>query len=149
LIWYFTSKNIKEDIMTQRSLWRGVLIVVLCGALATPARAQSGGGRIGPSNGTIVGAIVGIAAALVVVAVVAIHYSKKRQITGCVNSAGSGMTVTDEKDRQVYTLSGNTAGIKPGDRMKLQGKKVKSKGADKTLIWEATRVSKDLGVCQP
>jgi hypothetical protein len=134
--------------MSQKYLWRGILIVVLSVALATPARAQSGG-KIGPSNGTIVGAIVGVAAALVVVAVVAIHYSRKRAITGCVNSAGSGMTVTDEKDKQIYTLSGNTTSIKPGDRMKLQGKKVKSKGADKTLVWEAKAVTKDFGVCQP
>ena len=134
--------------MPQKYLWRGILIVVLSVALATPARSQSGG-KIGPSNGTIVGAIVGVAAALVVVAVVAIHYSRKRAITGCVNSAGSGMTVTDEKDKQIYTLSGNTTSIKPGDRMKLQGKKVKSKDADKTLVWEAKAVTKDFGVCQP
>jgi hypothetical protein len=105
--------------LNQRNLWRGVLIVVLCVALATPAPAQAGGGRIGASNGTIAGAIVGIVAAVVVVTVVAIHYSKKRAITGCVNSAGSGMTITDEKDKQVYALSGDTAGIKSGDRMKL------------------------------
>jgi hypothetical protein len=134
--------------MSQNYLWRGFLIVVLSVALATPARAQSGG-KIGPSNGTIVGAIVGVAAAVAVVIVVAIHYSKKRTITGCVNSTGSGMTVTDEKDKQIYTLSGNTTSIKPGDRMKLQGKKVKSKGADKTLVWEAKAVTKDFGVCQP
>jgi hypothetical protein len=59
------------------------------------------------------------------------------------------MTVTDEKDKQIYALSGNTTGIKPGDRMKLQGKKVKSKGADHTVVWEAKAVAKDFGVCQP
>ena len=59
------------------------------------------------------------------------------------------MTVTDEKDKQTYALSGNTTAMKPGDRMKLQGKKVKSKGADKTLVWEAKGVAKDFGVCQP
>lgn len=134
--------------MSHRSIWCGVLIVVLCAALATPARAQVGG-RIGPSKGTIVGAIAGIVAGVVVVAVVAIHYSKKRAITGCVNSAGSGLTITDEKDKQTYALSGNTTGIKPGDRMKLQGKKVKSKDPDKTLVWEAKAISKDFGVCQP
>jgi hypothetical protein len=59
------------------------------------------------------------------------------------------MTVTDEKDKQTYALSGNTSSIKPGDRMKLQGKKVKSKGADKTPVWETKAVAKDFGVCQP
>lgn len=59
------------------------------------------------------------------------------------------MTVTDDKDKQIYALSGNTTGIKPGDRMRLQGKKVKSNGADKTLVWEAKAVTKDFGACQP
>ena len=133
--------------MNQKCLWRGVLIVVLCAALATPARAQSGGKIV--SNGTIAGVIVGIVAAVVVVAIVAIHYSRKRTITGCVSSGGSGLTITDEKDKQPYALSGNTAGIKPGDRMRVQGKKVESKGANKTLVWEAKAVSRDFGVCQP
>jgi hypothetical protein len=59
------------------------------------------------------------------------------------------MTVTDEKDKQIYALSGNTTGIKPGDRMKLQGRKEKARGPDKMLVWEAKEVTKDFGVCQP
>ncbi len=59
------------------------------------------------------------------------------------------MTVTDEKDKQIYTLSDNTSAVKPGDRMKLQGKKVKSKGSDKTLVWESKAVAKDFGFCHP
>ncbi|MGC2769536.1 MAG: hypothetical protein WB607_28830 [Candidatus Acidiferrum sp.] len=83
-----------------------------------------------------------------VVAVVVIHYSKKRAITGCVVSGESGMTLTDEKDKQIYKLSGNTTDIKPSDRMKLQGKKIKPKGPDKTLDWEAKKVTEDFGVCR-
>ncbi|MGA6984816.1 MAG: hypothetical protein WBZ01_02075 [Terriglobales bacterium] len=123
-----------------------VLIVALGVALAAPAKAQ--GGKIGYS-GPVVGPIVGAVAALVVVVLVAIHYSKKRSVTGCVTSGTNGTSITDEKDRQIYALSGNTTAIKPGDRMKVQGKKVKSKGADKTLGWEAKDVTKDFGVCQP
>ena len=59
------------------------------------------------------------------------------------------LSLTDEKDEQNYALSGNTAGIKPGDRITLNGKKVKPKGADRTLVWDATRVIKDFGACQP
>jgi hypothetical protein len=77
---------------------------------------------------------------------VAIHYSKKRTITGCVNSGGNGMTVTDEKDKEIYALSGDTTGIKPGDRMRLQGKRVKSSGPHKPLEWEARKVAKDFSV---
>jgi hypothetical protein len=124
----------------------GVLIIALGMALSTPARADS----LKTTSEHIVIGIVAVAAAVaVVVTVVVIHYSKKRAITGCVNSGAHGMTVTDEKDKQIYALSGNTTSIKPGDRMKLQGRKVKPKGPDKTLVWEAKEVTKDFGVCQP
>jgi len=123
----------------------GVLIIALGAALSTPARADSLKSR---SDDIVVGVVAALAGVVVAV-LVAVHYSKKRAITGCVVSREKGMSVTDEKDGQVYALSGNTTGIKPGDRMKLQGKKAKAKGADKTLVWEATEVSKDFGVCQP
>jgi hypothetical protein len=135
----------RESSVSQKCLWRIVLIVVLSVALASPAKASGL-----PSGGEIAGAIAGAAAAVVIVAVVVIHeLSKKRTITGCVNSGVNGMSVTDEKDKRTYALSGNTAGIKPGDRITLQGKKAKPKGSDKTLTWEAKNVTKDFGVCQP
>ena len=45
-------------------------------------------------------------------------------------------------------LSGNTAGIKPGDRMTLQGKKIKPNSSN-TLTWETKKITKDFGACQP
>src|SRR5256885_17054391 len=126
----------------------GVLIVTLSFALCMPAEAQSSSGKI-VSDGTIAGGIVGAVAAVAVVAIVAIHYSKKRMITGCVKSAGNGLTVIDEKDRQTYALSGDTTAIKLGDRVRLQGKKVKSMLSGAPLGWEIKTVVKDLGVCQP
>jgi hypothetical protein len=134
--------------MTSKCAWCGVLIVVLGLALAKPAEAQFIG-QVGPSGGPIVAGIVVTAAALVVVTVVVIHYSKKRAITGCVVLGQSGMTLIDEKDKQIYTLSGDTTDIKPGDRMKLQGKKVRPKDPDRTLVWEARQVSKNYGACSP
>ena len=124
----------------------GLLMIALSVALTAPARAEN---TLKTDSHEIVIGIAAVVAALVVVTLVAIHYSKKRSITGCVTSGASGMSVTDEKDRQVYALSGNTTGIKPGDRMRLQGKKAKSKGADKTLVWEAKDVTRDFGVCPP
>jgi hypothetical protein len=124
--------------MTSKCAWCGVLIVVLGLALTKPAEAQFIG-QVGPSGGPIVAGIVVTVAALVVVTVVVIHYSKKGAITGCIVSGQSGMTLIDEKDKQIYMLSGDTTDIKPGDRMKLKGKKVKPKDPDKTLVWEAKR----------
>jgi hypothetical protein len=131
--------------MIQKSFGRAALVLVLCAALAAPARADL---KSRVDNDIVAGVVV--AAALVVVAAILIvHYSKKRTVTGCVISGPNGMTLTDEKDRQIYALSGNTVGITPGDRMKLHGKKIKSKGPDKTPLWEARDVARDFGVCQP
>jgi hypothetical protein len=137
----------------QKSSWRALVILGFSFALCTPADAQapsiSANGLPTVSTGEIAGAIAAAAAVVVVVVIVAVHYSKKRTITGCVNTAANGVTIADEKDHQTYVLSSNTEGIKPGDRVKLHGKKVKSKNPDKTLVWETKNVAKDYGVGQP
>ena len=60
----------------------------------------------------------------------------------------NGMIVNDEKDKRVYTLSGDTAGVKPGQRMTFQGKKTKP-NAGNPLGWEISKIRNDYGVCQP
>jgi hypothetical protein len=137
--------------MTSKRHWRGVLLLILGLALATPTVAQIGkvSGRIGPSAGPIIAGIVGAAAAVVVVTIVVIHEStKKRVITGCVVSGDNGMSVQNEKDKRSYALSGNTIGLKPGDRMTLQGKKISPSGSS-GQTWEVRKTIRDLRVCQP
>ena len=56
------------------------------------------------------------------------------------------MRVTDEKDKRDYALSGSAAGVKLGDRMTLEGKR---KHAGKALVFEAHKVARDFGACQP
>ena len=125
----------------------GILIIALVFALSTPARADN---LSTLGEHILIGIVAAAAAVGVVATVLVLHYSKKRAITGCVNSGTDGMTITDEKDKQIYALSGNTTSIKPGDRMKLRGRKVKAMGPDKTTpVWEAKQVAKDFGVCRP
>jgi len=131
--------------VTQKLFWRGVLIVALCVVLAIPAKANGF-----PSGAAIVGGIVAVSVAVVVIAVVVVHESrKKRTVTGCVTSGANGMSVTDEKDKRIYALSGNTADIKVGDRVTLQGKNAKSKDAKAPLAWDVNKETKDFGACQP
>jgi len=133
--------------MLHKTFWRAVLIVVISLALVAPAKANN---LDNTARNIIIGIVAVTAALAVVITVVIMHESKKdRTITGCVRSAGSGMTIADERDQQVYTLSGNTVGITPGERMSLKGKKAKSKDANHPRVWVATSVTKDLGVCQP
>jgi hypothetical protein len=133
--------------VTQKNLWRGILIVLISLALTAPAKANS---MDNTARNIVIGIVVVTAVVVVVITVGVMHVAKKdRTITGCVSLAGNGMTIADEKDKQIYALSGNTVGITPGERMSLKGKKAKSKGTNQTLVWVATNVNKDFGVCQP
>lgn len=133
--------------MTQTFLWRGALVVALCVVLAIPAQAQ-GLSKSDVRNIEI--GIVAVAVALVVIVVVVVHETrKKRTVTGCVISGANGMSVTDEKDKRTYALSGNTADIKAGDRVTLQGKTIKPKAANTPLGWGVNKQTKDFGACQP
>jgi hypothetical protein len=131
--------------MILKNVWRIALLAILCVALAANAEADS----LKTAADTVITlAAVGVVAIVTVVVVVIHNSSKKRTITGCVNSAPVGMTMADEKDKRVYTLSGDTTGVRPGQRMTLQGKKLNA-NADHTLTWGTKKMIKDLGVCQP
>jgi hypothetical protein len=138
---------IAEKIVIQKSIAHAALVIVLCAALAIPARADT---LQSDAHNIELGIVVVVAAIVVVTIFLVRHEAKKdRTITGCISSAGSKLTIADENDKEIYELAGNTAGITPGDRMKLKGKKVKSKGPDHTHVLVATKVTKDFGVCKP
>jgi hypothetical protein len=144
--------------MTLKPLWRGVLIALLSVSLTTQCVASqsrlsvrpdlvgpSSGGSIAKAGEEILIGLVVAAVAVVVVVVLLVKHRPQR-ITGCVNTGANGMTVTDEKDKRSYALSGGTTGVKPGNRMTLEGKR---KHAGESLAFEAHRVTQDFGVCQP
>jgi hypothetical protein len=140
------SNGILEENVAQKFFWRGVLIFALCMILAIPTQAD----QLNNDIRNIVIGIVAVSAALVVITVVIVHESrKKRTVTGCVISGANGMSVTDEKDKRIYALSGNTSDIKPGDRVTLHGKRVNPKGASAPLAWDVSNETKDFGACQP
>ena len=145
--------------MIRKSLWRGILVAVLSVALIRPASADKprlalrprllngGGGIQKAGDEVVIGRVVAAVVVGVLVTVLILHYkSRQRAITGCVNPGASGMSVTDEKDKQSYALSGDTAGVKAGDRMMLKGK-VKHTGT--TLVFESPKIIRDFGACQP
>jgi hypothetical protein len=133
------------------------LIVALVFVLCLPAGAQhpniiAPGSHIGPSKGEVVGITVGAIAAVVgvvIIAVLLVHHSHRgRTITGCVAAAQNGFTVSNEKDKLVYALSGDTAGVKAGERMRLQGRKI-DPNSGSPLGWQVSQIQKDYGPCQP
>lgn len=131
--------------MPHHFLWRVVLIVIVCVALASPARADS----FETAGKEIVAGIIIVSAGIaVLVTYLILHRRNHRSaITGCVTSAASGMNVTDEKDKRTYAVSGDPVGIKSGDRMTFEGKRRKGSGG--TPVFEAHSVTKDFGACQP
>jgi hypothetical protein len=90
-----------------------------------------------------------IVVGVVVVTVVAVYLlTRKSTVTGCVVAGDHGMTLAADGGR-TYSLSGDTAGVTPGNRMKLQGKKQKAADSSSPLIWETKKISKDYGSCRP
>lgn len=111
--------NVSRTHVPEKTFWRAVLIVVISLALRAPARANS---LDNAGRNIVIGIVAVTAAAAVIITVVIMHESKKdKLITGCVKSAENGMTITDEKDEKIYTLSDNAVGARPGDRMTLEG----------------------------
>ena len=101
-----------------------------------------------PRRTKVLAGIVIVSVAVgVLVTVLILHYKhKKTVLTGCVTPVANGLVLTDEKNKRSYTLSGDLAGLKPGDRMALEGKR---KQSGQTLVFDTRRTIKDYGACQP
>ena len=119
-----------------------VLVGVSLFASPAPVKAQ----KI-VSNGEIAGAIVGIAAAGVVIGVGTYYLLRKASITGCAVSNQNGLELRNESDRQTYMLMGDTADIKAGDRIRVKGKKKKkdSPAGGKFLV---EKLARNYGPCR-
>jgi hypothetical protein len=130
--------------------------IALC-ALVVPAdrhmMAQKPGARpsllvYGASQGEVVGIGVGIAAAGAAIGIgVYMAVNHGHSVTGCARSTQDGITLASDSDKQTYTLVGDVAGIMPGDRVRVSGKKSKqtSGGTRQFLV---QKVSRDFGACE-
>jgi hypothetical protein len=70
-----------------------------------------------------------------------------QKITGCAAASPNGLQLVNESDQQTYTLIGTTAGITPGDRVRVSGKKEKN-GAGPALQFLVEKSLKDFGACK-
>jgi hypothetical protein len=130
--------------MPKKFFGRAVLVAFLSVALARPARADS---LENAAIAVVVGIVIVTATVAVVVAVLVLrHKHREVQITGCVGPGAKGMRLKDERDKRIYDLSGDTAGIKVGDRVSLEGKRTHS---GTSLVFETQRVARDFGACRP
>lgn len=96
------------------------------------------------SNGKAIGIGVGAAAGGAALLYVAMHHHGS--VDGCVSRVNDGLTLTDDKSGQTYSLLADTADVKSGERLRLSGKK--SKDAEGMPAFEVKKVVKDLGGCR-
>ena len=71
---------------------------------------------------------------------------KPPSITGCATPGSDGLTLRNENDSNTYTLIGDTAAIKAGERVRLTGKKKSGPSGQHKFIVD--KVSQNYGACQ-
>ena len=132
-----------------------VIAACLCGSAVAQYQPPPGGGNPGsgapgaytpPASGYGHGAAIGIAAAAVggaVVAYLVLH--NHGVVDGCVQRVNGGLALMNESNHQAYVLDPGTLDIQPGERLDLQGKKVKSPSGKITL--QVQKIVKNLGSC--
>jgi hypothetical protein len=106
------------------------------------------GGIPGATPGRVAAIGVGLAAAGGLIGV-GVYYAVKHDhsVSGCARSGPEGLQLTSESDMHTYSLVGEVAGIKPGERVHVSGKKGKEKSAA-TREFLVEKVSRDLGPCE-
>lgn len=133
-------------------LYRVILASLAVGALLLPAP-QAGAARVRahPDNSIptktqvdlIVAAVVVIGAAIGIGIYVAVRHDQT--ITGCAASGPDGTTIENEGDHLSYSLMGDVSAVKPGDRMRVSGKKKKARGATHPFL--VNKIKRDFGAC--
>jgi len=126
-----------------RSLRISIVILLVCVysvVSSRPAEAQavSGAQAVG-----ILAVIAGVGAAIGV----GVYYAVRQppSITGCVVSGPGGLTLKNEGNHQDFLLMGDIAAIKPGDRVRVKGKKKKDSTGHRSFLVD--QVKKDYGAC--
>jgi len=107
------------------------------GASSVPSYGSGGGKTIG----------VGIGAAVAGASVLYLVAHHRSSINGCVRESGSDrLSLVDSKSGEAYSLVLGSADVKPGDQVKLSGKRAKD--AEGNPIFEVGKVEKDFGTCR-
>jgi hypothetical protein len=118
---------------------------VVCALLVTAATKPAVASI--PTNADVawIGIAIGVIGAGIGVGIYyAVHHNHR--LTGCAASMPNGLELENLGDQQRYSLVGAISAIKPGDRIRVSGKKVKkSSGPIPQFIVE--QLSKDFGPC--
>lgn len=130
--------------MTNKLIVR-LTVVLLC--LTVVTKAAKADAQI-PVSGKQAAGIFGVLIGVGVGIGVGVYFLVRapHNITGCVSDVDGGLQITDEKGMNHYLLSGETAAIKPSERVRLSGKP--GKGANMQRTFFVKTVTKDYGACR-
>ncbi len=127
----------------KRAIFRKTLICLFCFSLL-PVNVPAKADKLTTDVNLIVIGIVAVGAAIGVGIFFAFHHASS--IKGCAASGQNGLEITNNGDHLTYLLAGITDGVKPGDIVKVKGKKKSAKGsAAPTFVVHS--FSKDYGAC--
>ncbi len=127
-----------------RMVRRRLVVLVAILSLLLPARAAKAD-EFGRDVALAVVAIVVVTAAITTAVVLSIRHHPS--ITGCATQGANGFEITSEgSDPQLYLLTGDTVGVKAGERIKVQGKK-NGKDAMGSRHFFVEKIKKDYGAC--
>ena len=124
-----------------------VCALLLTTALTAKSQIVAEGPCIGACKSEVVGILAGIAvgsAALGIGVYYALHHG--HSLTGCAVSGANGFELQGKGDQPTYALTGDVAAIKPGNRVRVSGKKEKqsASGPQQFLV---EKLAKDYGSC--
>jgi hypothetical protein len=120
-----------------------LLIFLLCALCLAPTRTAKAD-RIGPGGAEVAGVIVAVSALIGVGVYYAVHHG--HSLRGCASSRPDGIQLLNEGDQHAYLLGGDVDGVKPGDRVRVSGKK-KNKGGNNRQFF-VKKLSKNYGRCK-
>ncbi len=121
------------------------MVCVLSLLAARPARAQV---FFTHDTAKVVGIMVGLAAAGAVIGIgvyAAVH--RNHRLTGCALAGAGGLELWSSGEQRTYALIGEVSGVKPGERVRVSGKKSKqNEGMGRQFLVE--KLEKDFGACR-
>jgi len=137
----------------------GFVLGIVILLLSSTASAQYGGGTMGgtgmgtasstPSYGGGSGKAIGIGIGAAVAGASALYLAAHHgaSVNGCVRQAANDrLSLVDTKSGEAYSLVLDSTDVKPGDQVKLSGKKTKA--AEGNSTFEVRKVEKDFGACR-
>jgi hypothetical protein len=131
-----------------RSIFATFTILGLLVTSTAPAHADAlGNFQIGPTTGEVVGAVIGIVAVGAAIGFgtyYALHHG--HNLTGCTATGANGIELLNQGDQKTYLLAEDFASIKPGEMVRVSGKKGKKAGGAERQFF-VQKLNKDFGPC--